>query len=156
MAAPAASSGAEGEQRRGGRPGWMSIPGGPKEPNFQDFIRKLQGLNTDKSKLYDKLDEYRNKSGKGGEGKEVDPARKAFYDEQQAIRSRIGGLRDEQKKEREMSVLDRSKSVDEANRKERAELKAQQAAAPTPKEAIALKKAAEQKKFISTTGFRRL
>jgi len=95
-AATGAPADTTNERRGNGKPGWMSIPGGPKEPNFQSFLSKLRALNAEKAALYDKLNAL-----KGNGAKSDDPARQKFYAEQQEIRNKMTGLRDEQKAERD-------------------------------------------------------
>lgn len=76
----------------------MSIPGGPKEPNFQQFLNKLRTLNAEKAALYDKLNAL-----KGNGPKTEDPARQKFFAEQQQLRDKISGLKSEQKTERDQA-----------------------------------------------------
>jgi len=42
------------------KPGWMSVPGGPKEPNRNDFRAKFQALVDEKTKCFDGLKEVRD------------------------------------------------------------------------------------------------
>lgn len=84
------------EARPRTRPGWMNIPGGPKEPNFQEFRNKMQTLNTQKTKLFDNL-----KDLQGRAGPRDDTDREAFINERQELRRRMNEIDAHRKKERD-------------------------------------------------------
>lgn len=92
MAAAAAQ-----ENRPNKRPGWMSIPGGPKEPNFQEFRNKMIALNEKKSKLVERLREIQSGLGVRGE----DSEREAIFSERKALRDRMTTIDSLRKKERD-------------------------------------------------------
>lgn len=91
MAAPAQT-----ENRPRQRPGWMSIPGGPKEPNNQEFRTKLNALVAEKSKIYDRLKEIQARSGPRD-----DTDRDAIVNERKELRQRMNDIDALRKKERE-------------------------------------------------------
>lgn len=80
----------------GRRPGWMSIPGGPKEPNRNDFRTKLQKLNTEKSDCLNRLKEIRSKFY--GD----DDDREAVEKERGELRQRLNEIDALRQKQREM------------------------------------------------------
>lgn len=84
------------ESRPRTRPGWMNIPGGPKEPNFQDFRNKMQTLNTQKTKLFDNLKELQGRAGPRD-----DADRDAVNSERQELRRRMNEIDANRKKERD-------------------------------------------------------
>jgi chromosome segregation ATPase len=84
------------ESRPRTRPGWMNIPGGPKEPNFQDFRNKMQTLNTQKTKLFDSLKELQGRAGPRD-----DAERESVMGERQELRRRMNEIDANRKKERD-------------------------------------------------------
>ena len=93
MAAPAA---AQSEAPRA-KPGWMSMPGGPKQPNFSDFQSKIQALGAQKSKLFDQLKDIQVRSGANKE----DAARDAVDAERRELRGRMNEIDAIRKAQRE-------------------------------------------------------
>ena len=85
------------EQKR--KPGWMSIPGGPKEPNVQEFRTKFSALVDEKKKAFEELKGIRAEfDAARGESGDKNDAEKA---ERDALRSKISKIDAERKKERE-------------------------------------------------------
>lgn len=88
--ADAAKQGGEGPKKK---PGWMSIPGGPKEPNFNDFFQKLQALNAKKSALFDRLKEIREEFEAGNKEEDAE-----IRDERNKLNARMKEIEAERKK----------------------------------------------------------
>jgi len=70
----------------------MSMPGGPKEPNFKDFDAKMKVIIAQKGKIFDALKEIQEKFGPREEGD-------AFDGERQALRQRMNEIDLERKTE---------------------------------------------------------
>lgn len=90
MAAPATAA----QPKR--RPGWMSMPGGPKEPNSNEFRAKLQAIITQKGKIFDTLKEIQEKFGPREEG-----GGDGMDGERKALRQRMNEIDLERKAEHE-------------------------------------------------------
>ena len=103
-AAPTAAAAAAPKRR----PGWMSMPGGPKEPNSNEFRTKLQAIIAQKGKIFDTLKEIQEKFGpreEGGDGmdgerkalrqrmNEIDTERKAEHDARRSKTDEIAKVR---------------------------------------------------------------
>jgi len=116
--AAAATAAAAPEKKR--LPGWMSMPGGPKEPNFQEYRSKFSSLVDQKKKCFEELKEIRADfdaaRGDGGEKTAVDK-------ERATLRDKINKIDTDRKKERDnrRAADDRIKSV----RQERREIEKQ-------------------------------
>lgn len=82
--------------RTGQKPGWMSIPGGPKEPIWTDFTASVQKLNSEKSKLFDRIKEL---NGLIGSRDDNNPAAQ----ERRELQSRLNEIRDRRQSERDVS-----------------------------------------------------
>lgn len=87
------------------KPGWMSIPGGPKEPNFQDFKKKFNDLVAEKKKCFDELTSIRAQFDAGRENRDSDDIDK----ERSELRKRLQNINQERQKER-----DSRRTTDEA------------------------------------------
>lgn len=98
------------------KPGWMSIPGGPKEPNFQDFKSKFQSLVDAKKKCFDDLKTIRAEfdAARGETGD-----KSAADSERQQLREKISKIDADRKKERDSrrAADDRIKAIREDRRK---------------------------------------
>jgi len=98
------------------KPGWMSIPGGPKEPNFQDFRTKFQSLVDAKKKCFEDLKairaEFDAARGETGDKSATDV-------ERQQLREKIAKIDADRKKERDSrrAADDRIKAIREDRRK---------------------------------------
>lgn len=79
------------------KPGWMSMPGGPKQPSFSDFQSKIQALNQVKSKLFDQLKDIQVRSGASKE----DATRDAVDSERRELRNRMNEIDAVRKAQRE-------------------------------------------------------
>ena len=77
------------------KPGWMSIPGGPKEPVFADFQAKLKELGAKKSKLFDRLNEIRDELGGGNREEDA-----AVKEERARLNARMKEIESERKAQR--------------------------------------------------------
>ena len=96
------------------KPGWMSIPGGPKEPRFEDFMSKVQVLNAEKSKMFDKIKELNERIGTRDSSSPVDI-------ERAELRSRMDVIRKQQDEERNASKEKRDSIQSIRGRKQDAE-----------------------------------
>lgn len=85
---------AEAAARR--KPGWLTIPGGPKEPNRTEFVAKLQALSAEKSQCFEELKAIRDQFDAGND----DPTRKVLDDERKQLRGRLTDIDDARKTER--------------------------------------------------------
>jgi hypothetical protein len=79
------------------KPGWMSMPGGPKQPNFSDFQSKMQALGQQKSKLFEQLKDIQVRAGASKE----DAARDAVDAERRELRNRMNEIDAVRKAQRE-------------------------------------------------------
>lgn len=84
------------ESRPRQRPGWMSIPGGPKEPNFQEFRNKITALNAQRSKLFDQLKEIQARAGPRD-----DSERDSINQERKVLRERMNDIDAKRKSQRD-------------------------------------------------------
>lgn len=85
------------ENRPRAKPGWMSMPGGPKEPNHIEFRTKIQALNTIKSGLFDQLKDIQARAGGNRDDSEreaIDSERKELMNHMKELNSLRIGQRD--------------------------------------------------------------
>lgn len=88
------------------KPGWMSIKGGPKEPNFQDFHGQLQKLSAEKSTSFEKLTEIREQldGQRNDEDDSVKQERRRLQDRMKEIREerkKLNGMKEDKFSERQ-------------------------------------------------------
>lgn len=108
MAAPAQF--AQEEKRK---PGWMSIAGGPKEPNRNDFRAKLTAAAAEKSKLFDRLKAIRDEfdTSDGGEREGIDRERKELRARMNDIEKARNELREKRKaKDQQMDKIRKTRA----------------------------------------------
>lgn len=100
--------------RTGQKPGWMSIPGGPKEPVWADFTAAVQKLNAEKSKLFDRIKEL---NGLIGSRDDNNPAAQ----ERRELQARLNEIRDKRQSERDISKQTKDEMQQVRNEKAKVE-----------------------------------
>eukprot|EP00744_Colponema_vietnamica_P006771 GILI01009816.1.p1 GENE.GILI01009816.1~~GILI01009816.1.p1 ORF type:complete len:479 (+),score=132.93 GILI01009816.1:28-1464(+) len=87
--------------RSGQKPAWMSIPGGPKEPVWADFTSKVQKLNAEKTKLFDRVKELNAALGTRDDNNPAAVERRELQGRLNEIREKHQGERDVSKGKRD-------------------------------------------------------
>lgn len=90
------------------------MPGGPKEPRFDEFMAKVQVLNAEKTKMFDKIKELNERIGSRDSSSPVDAERAQLRSRMDAIRKQQDDERSASKEKRDslQSIRDRKRDAE--------------------------------------------
>eukprot|EP00758_Cryptobia_borreli_P006092 Tbor_TRINITY_DN5079_c0_g2::TRINITY_DN5079_c0_g2_i1::g.14301::m.14301 len=97
------------------KPEWTTIPGGPKEPIWSEFLSRLHTLNNEKSELFTSLKAINEKMGNKGEKSPIDEERAQLRSQMNALRAKQADQRsDINEKRADMKKIREDKYAAEA------------------------------------------